>query len=215
MHQQRHAGLQRAPRHRDRHIDPAIQFGKRAQHREIDQLFCLIRHRHQEIHRAGAVAGGEEQPGGANHLLRLEAGLLGVGRPRFRHRLWRRVIAEFVRRELAVERRAVFGPYRVPFRRQIGVARVAGGAAGPVRRPSLDIGIGRTGDDAGEMVERGPRLVAEAQRDIAGEELSLGIFVIVAGQILSGEAIRRRGVAGSHQPAGQDEPLLPIRCRMC
>ena len=64
------------------------------------------------------------------------------------------------------------------------------------------------------MVERGPRFLAKAKRDIASEELRLGIFVVIARRILGGETIRHLGVAGRHQPAGDNEPLLPILGRM-
>ena len=96
-------------------------------------------------------------------------------------------------------------PAAYHLRRQIGIARSLGGAAGPISRPGLAVGSGRAGDDPGEMVERERRLVAVAQRDIAGEELRpRNMRCRRRADPAAARLIGGLGIAGREQPAGDD-----------
>ena len=63
----------------------------------------------------------EEDPGGAHQLVVVEPGEFGSIGHRLGHRARRRVVAEFVGGELAVEGGHVIGPGGVPFRGEVGL----------------------------------------------------------------------------------------------
>ena len=65
--------------------------------------------------------------------------------------------------------------------RLLSAAQRFGGAALPIKRARERDRIGDALGDAGEMRERGRRIVQEAQRDPAGRELLLGAVVLVPG----------------------------------
>ena len=146
------------------------------------------------------VIGGGKQVGGLNQRQAVEPGLLGIARMRFGNWVRRSVVAKLVRGELAVERHHVLGARGVPLGRELRLAAGLGGAAAPIGGARLAGRGRRARQHPREMLERQRRVFHEAQRDITGQELSVGIGAAVAQRVLLDDLIGEGAVSGG-QPA--------------
>jgi len=87
-----------------------------------------------------AVVKRKEDPGRANHLAGVELGAFGGAGDRLRQRMRRRIVAELMRRELAIKSCHVLGAGGIPFCRDARLSFRRRGAPAPIGGPRLGIG---------------------------------------------------------------------------
>src|SRR5271163_2394538 len=114
-----------------------------------------------------AVPRGGKQAGGLDERTSAElSGFRGAG-VWLGQRVRRRVVAELMSGELAVECRHIFGSGGIPFGSELGFASGLGGAAAPIGGARFAPWCRRTGQNSREMLEGERRVLKKAQRDIA------------------------------------------------
>ena len=103
----------------------------------------------------------------------------------------------------------MFGTGCVPFFRKFGLGLGLGGATAPISGPRLGVWRGGVGQDVREIVEGARRISFEAQRDIAEQEIGIGIRLAVEHTVLRRDLGGEIDIAGSEETAGNDLALVP------